>query len=285
MIARGLFERGESLNINKTLMSAVTELRRNIPELAASLVRSPLQSPSIPMTDERQPDERPPWEPKSRRELEREMAQLRTNDKRLGESLGWIVDTLLQDDGTSQDPQKLKQRKQEALESLSYVRDVLFNGFTEIEDERLYGEEELAKRKEKAQRQPPGDTVHATTQQSHPLEMPKPAPVPVVDSRVKSSDSKSANLRQSSPLPPPQPSPPWSPNTARLAPWHYSKSNFSEGSSLPATSLPRLPPPTSKQPPTSNTFQRTPSSSYSQPAPVKSPPKRERTPDPLGVLK
>lgn len=222
------------------------------------------------------------------------MGQLRMNNKRLGESLGWVVDILLRDEGTSQDAQKLKQHKQEALESLSYVRDVLINGFTEIEDERLYGEEELAKRKQKAHIQAqPVDTVD---KQSHPLELPKPAPV--VDSHIKPSDSRILSGHSAvtpSPLLPPQPTspssvypPPWSPNTARLAPWNHSRSNFStDGSSLPATSLPRLPPPTSKQPPTPGTFQRNPSYGQHRDSapPAKLSPKRERTPDPLGVLK
>ncbi|KAF9069930.1 rab-GTPase-TBC domain-containing protein [Rhodocollybia butyracea] len=287
MLAHRLFERGESLNINKTLMSAVTELKRNIPELAASFVRSPLQSPSIPLLDERQSDERPPWEPKSRLELEREMSHLRINNKRLGESLGWVVDTLLQDASSSDDPQRLKKRKQEALESLSYIRDFLINGFTEVEDERLYGEEELAKRKLKAKATESNDT----------MEMPKPAPASVVDTRLRTavhagSSSAHPTLPQSpskSPQPPHPSSslnPPWSPNSTRLAPWNYTKSNFSQdGSSLPATSLPRLPPPTS------NTLQRSSTSAYSSPvldnlnsAPAVGTPAFQRA-DPLGVLK
>ncbi|KAJ3920944.1 rab-GTPase-TBC domain-containing protein [Lentinula edodes] len=276
----GLFERGESLNINKTLMSAVTELKRNIPELAASFVRSPLQSPSIPMTVERQSqqsDERPPWEPKSRRELEREMAELRANDKLLGESLSWVVDTLLQDEDTSQDPQRLKKRKQEALESLSYVRDVLINGITEIEDERLYGEAELANRKYKARE--PTQAREASLVHAHTLEMPKPAPAPVADTRPRISGNNRGHTTaiSSSSL-----NAPWSPNTARLAPWNYTKSSFSIDGSLPATTLPRLPPPTS------DNFQRShigPGPSQVISSPTKAPPKRDRTPDPLGVLK
>ncbi|KAF5391359.1 hypothetical protein D9757_002024 [Collybiopsis confluens] len=246
MFARGLFERGESLNINKTFMSAVSELRRNIPDLAASFVRSPLQSPAIPMTDERPQDERPPWEPKSRRELERQMAFLRTNDQRLGESLSWVVDILLQDEDTSQEPHTLKKRKQEALESLSYVRDVLINGFTEIEEDRLYGEEEMAKRKTKAR------NAAENARKSQPSEMPKPAPVSVIDSRPKTAGTPYHSSSSSSMAPQPANpttsslSPPWSPNSTRFAPWNHTRSNFSsDGASLSVTSLPRVPPPTS----------------------------------------
>ncbi|KIK59747.1 hypothetical protein GYMLUDRAFT_654736 [Collybiopsis luxurians FD-317 M1] len=285
--ARGLLERGESLNINKTLMNAVTELRRNLPELAASLVRSPLQSPSIPMTDERPVDERPPWEPKTRRELEREMAQLMANDKRLGHSLGWIVDILLQDEGATEDPHKLKKRKQEAIESLSYVRDVLVNGFTEIEEERLYDEEELAKRRSNARAQVGAGSTVDNGRTSSPSEMSKPAPVSVVDShRPKTLGSvaaaslhqkppSSAPIRTNAPL-----NPPWSPNSARLAPWNHTKSSFSsDGPSLPVTSLPRLPPPTS-----TSAFNRTATSPGNSSTSQREKPPTKPKGDPLGVL-
>ncbi|KAJ3772334.1 rab-GTPase-TBC domain-containing protein [Lentinula raphanica] len=282
----GLLERGEHLNINRTLMSAVSELKRNIPELAASFVRSPLQSPSIPMTVERQADERPPWEPKSRRELEREMAELRANDKRLGKALSWVVDTLLQDEDGSEDQHRLKKRKQEALESLSYVRDVLINGFTEIEDERLYGEGELAKMKTQTRQQK--QAADESPAQTPPLNMPRPAPVSIVSTRAKNSANiggQQSSLPTSS-IPSSSYSPPWSPNTARGAPWNYTRSNFSANASpIPSATLPRFPPPTS------HTLQANPntvsSSGRSQNAP---PPaavlhKPDRTSDPLGVLK
>ncbi|KAJ3717673.1 rab-GTPase-TBC domain-containing protein [Lentinula guzmanii] len=277
----GLLERGESLNINRTLMSAVTELKRNIPELAVSFVRSPLQSPSIPMTVERQPDERPPWEPRSRINLEHEIAELRANGKRLGESLSWVVDTLLQDEDASQDQERLKKRKQEALESLSYVRDVLINGFTEIEDERLYGEGELAKRKSKARKQTQAKDVSLPP--THPLDIHKPDLASIVDTRAKISanfagqQTSPHTASTSSSL-----SPPWSPNTARLAPWNYTRSTFSnDATPFPSTTLPRLPSPTS------HAFQRNPmSSSRTQGSspPTEVLPKIDRTPDPLGVL-
>ncbi|KAG6832371.1 hypothetical protein H0H92_002639 [Tricholoma furcatifolium] len=147
MITRGIMERGESLGINKSLMNAVSELRRNIPDLAASLVRAPNASTSMfPLSDERPPEERPPWEPRSRFEMERESSSLRATNKRLGEALVWIVDALLQDETEVKEPQRLKKQRQEALESLSYVRDVLLGNVDEIEEERLLGEEDFLKR-------------------------------------------------------------------------------------------------------------------------------------------
>ncbi|KAF8894511.1 rab-GTPase-TBC domain-containing protein [Infundibulicybe gibba] len=129
LIARGLMERGESLGINKTLMSAVSELRRNIPDIASSLLP---------------PDVRPPWEPRTRLEMEREVSQLRMVNKRVGDSLSWIVDVLLQDETDVQDVERLKKRRREALESLAYIRDVMQSNATTIEEERLGGPPRIA---------------------------------------------------------------------------------------------------------------------------------------------
>ncbi|KAJ6596816.1 rab-GTPase-TBC domain-containing protein [Mycena vulgaris] len=277
VFARGLLERGESLGINKTLMSAVPELRRNLSELAASFVRSPT-APSFPMVDERPPEERPPWEPKSRLEIEREVALLHSTNRRLAESLGWAVDVLLQDETASKDLQRLQSSKREALEAISYVRDILTSNLTEIENERLFGEEETARRKkafqDKSKKPSPGSIV----------DVPQPAaptPVPVIDSRPKvGSPAAYPPSAIAGSFGPPAPSnsalSPTSPST--LAPWHYTRSNFSAGT-LPSASLPRIPPPTSA------TIRRPPEASRDAPRP--SPPRRPPSKtehDPLGVL-
>ncbi|KAH0583932.1 hypothetical protein H2248_009520 [Termitomyces sp. 'cryptogamus'] len=232
MIARGLMERGESLGINRTLMNAVSELKRNIPDLTASLGRSPNSSTSaLPLTDER-----PPWEPRSRFEMEREISTLRSTNKRLGDSLGWIVDVLLQDEAEATEPERLKKQKQEALESLSYVRDVLLGSVGEIDDSRLVGEEELCRRRRK----------EARTSQSSlpPIEVvvpPPPPPVSVAGCRLQtqpmrgmmSSTSAIGSGRMSETASP----------GARLAPWNDSESSFSCGSRTVGTEvLPRVPP-------------------------------------------
>lgn len=105
---------------------------------------------AYPLIDERPPSERPPWEPKTRFEMEREVAEQRVLQKRLGDSLGWIVDTLLLDDSDIQDEEKVKtirDRKREALESLAYARDILKGTVapSEIDEERLIGEEAARK--------------------------------------------------------------------------------------------------------------------------------------------
>ncbi|KAJ6630714.1 rab-GTPase-TBC domain-containing protein [Mycena sp. CBHHK59/15] len=287
MFARGLLERGESLGINKTLMSAVSELRRNIPELAASFVRSP-SAPSFPMVDERLPEERPPWEPKSRLEMEREIALLRSTNKRLGESLGWVVDILLQDETQAKDAQHLRISKHDALESLSYVRDVLTSGLTDLEDERLFGEEENARRKKAAQertRQSSGGSIVEVLQPS------APAPAPVADSRPKVLGPSIPSFPVPGPVassysPPTSSSSnavisPITPSTNQIAPWHYTRSSFSAGT-LPSASLPRVPPPTS-----ASIIRRAPENSKEMqprppPAPRQKPGKTDQ--DPLGVL-
>ncbi|KAF8077999.1 rab-GTPase-TBC domain-containing protein [Lyophyllum atratum] len=280
MIARGLLERGESLGINKTLMSAVSELRRNIPDLAASLVRSPNASHSVfPLMDDRPPEERPPWEPRTRFEMEKDISQLRLNNKRLGESLGWIVDILLQDEAESKDPQRLKKQKQEAVESLSYVRDVLMGNVAEIEEARLVGEEESLKRKSR-------DASSRQASENPAAVVVPPPPVSMVDSRLQIATSRNTRSRS-----PPQHmgSPPMSlpigsarkastlprlsagpsnPDFNRLPPWHYSRSGFSgHNTSLPAEALPRLPPPAGQK-----SSDQTPHSTPAQQ-------------DPLGVLR
>ncbi|KAG6878730.1 hypothetical protein C0993_011545 [Termitomyces sp. T159_Od127] len=105
---------------------------------------------TAPIVDayERLPEERP-W---ARLELEKEISTLRSTNKRLGNSLGWIVDVLLQDEAGATEPQRLKKKKQEAIESLSYIRDVLLGSVDEIDDARLMGEKDIHRRRTKEAR-------------------------------------------------------------------------------------------------------------------------------------
>jgi len=296
LFARNLLDRGESLGINKTLMTAVSELRRNLPELAASLIRSPSTASTsyaaFPLVDGRPPEERPSWERRSRFETERDISGLLTTNKRLGESLGWIVDSLLQDDGDGKDPEglkRIKNRKREALESLSYVRDVLMGSVTDIDEDRLVGEEELKDRKSKMA------ALSIERQNEVSVEVPRPAapaPTPPVDSRfnvASPSFSDTPARRASQPigdLRQPPSTPILMPNShnTRLAPWNYTRSNFSHhtgGTNLPlaVSTLPRLPPPTSInfRPPRALTTSPSPSASDQSSH-------RQANHDPLGVL-
>ncbi|KAF9451081.1 RabGAP/TBC [Macrolepiota fuliginosa MF-IS2] len=266
MIARGLLERGESLGINKTLMSAVTELKRNIPDLAASLVRPVHQAETaFPLEGERPPQERPPWEPRTRFEMERDISQLRTRDKQIGDSLGWIVDVLLQDEEETENRQRLKKERREAIESLAYIRDVLISDAMVLEDDRLVGEEEGLRRKAKIQRQETGTTTTVGPVSGGALESspPKPesskivsppAPLPVIDSgpkttgnRRRSQGSMSGMSVSHSHTPPvPADAGAAAGGGPTLAPWNYTRSTFSGHTVLPSASLPRPPPPTSR---------------------------------------
>lgn len=75
----------------------------------------------------------------------------RSRDKTLGETLVWIVDDLLQDESNIKDRDQIRLRKRGALESLSYVRDVLITKSMEIDEDRLMGGARKAKRKSEAQ--------------------------------------------------------------------------------------------------------------------------------------
>jgi TBC1 domain family protein 5 len=278
-LARGLLDRGESLGINRTsFFSAVSELRvsievtvfvrridavqRNLPDIAASaasLIKTPSMNtpPAFPLLDESTPEERPPWEPKSRREMEQELDELKASQRRLGQSVGWIVDALLQSEGGDHDDeavQKIRKRKQDALESLSYVRDVLQGHVASIDEERLWDDVELQRRKYQTTQ---ADSEATAALPSSPpvtagVAVPTPsAPLPIVAGTA--SRPRPFMPRFSPPIPTPlSPSPTPSTssilpvelkpnaNATPLAPWKYTRSNFS----APVSSV-TPPPPTS----------------------------------------
>ena len=108
---------------------------------------------SFPLMNERPPEERPPWEPKTRFEMEREVSDMRALHKKLGDAVGLAVDALLQDEAEGLDKDRLvaiKEKKREAIESLAYVRDVLKDTVADIDEERLFGETEYRVRRERA---------------------------------------------------------------------------------------------------------------------------------------
>lgn len=179
LFARGLLDRGESLGINKTVMNAVSELKvrvtsthrqysilndsqRNLPDLASTLVRPPFAtSPfsAYPLLDDKSPEERYVRNHRSDLESARDLAELRQQNRHLGEAAGWVLDVLVQEgsSGTYQ-----AQRKQ-ALESLSYIRDVLRGQVEEVDERRLWGEVEFKKRWEAREKSPPPAGEPSTT--------------------------------------------------------------------------------------------------------------------------
>ncbi|KAL1746339.1 hypothetical protein HDZ31DRAFT_81248 [Schizophyllum fasciatum] len=185
MLAKGLMERGEGLGINN-IMSAVSELKRNIPELA-SLVRQPLSptGTSFALLDERTRGSRTPWEARAPRfDGERDStADLQATNHKLGESLAWVAYTLQQGALGAPAAETAPQRKakQEAMESLLYVRDTLLKGGCrpgELDEERLYGEEEWRRRRAaQSHGRDPSQTQRLPVQaQAATVEAPVPAP-------------------------------------------------------------------------------------------------------------
>ncbi|EJD06088.1 uncharacterized protein FOMMEDRAFT_104560 [Fomitiporia mediterranea MF3/22] len=286
LLARGLFERGESLGINKTVMNAVSEIRKNIPDLTSQLMRSPsvenVNNSSFPLITEHPPEERPPWEHRSRFEMEKDVADLRAFQKMLGDAVGIAVDALLLDEGSDRDADELKRirnRKREAIESLAHVRDLLKATTSDIDEERLYGEEEYKRRK----RTPPPQANEIKQSASPPPRPPEPAAaarLSLEHRRQRSSPSprtspsvpiaslprtpaiiqqqrdptpinrtlQAATLpRQRSGSSTSNPNPTPESDQPYRAPWNYTRSNFSTPS-VDTAVLPRLPPRSSRSP-------------------------------------
>lgn len=113
--------------------------------------------------------------------MEREISEIRSANQKLGKSVSWIVDMLLQDEEGVKDPDRLKDiqgRKREALEALAYVRDVLTGGITNIEEERLWSEHEFRKRsRELASQQTRGTSSSFPRHDNQLISKPPPASI------------------------------------------------------------------------------------------------------------
>jgi len=137
-------------------MSAVSELKRNLPDLASTLVRSPSSSiSSYPLHDERTPPERYLWDHRGEFESARELAELRQQNKHLGEAIAWILETLNREADDRDGQEALDGKRKQSLESLSYVRDILSGQINEVDERRLWGEEEFKRRWEEARETSP----------------------------------------------------------------------------------------------------------------------------------
>lgn len=233
-------------------------------------MKSPTQQlASYPLLDERPTEERPPWEPKTRFEVEKEAAQMRHRDKALGESLAWIVDSLLQDESNGEDTERIKVKKREALESLSYVRDVLMTNEMTPDADRLVGEEEKNRRKLKAQKESEALQAASTSAVVAP-----PQRVPVADSH-QSSIRRAARTHSPPGERPPATSMPQQ-RIDNRAPWNYTRSSFgAPAPAFPSALMPRPPPPTS----TSLRRDKKKSSDLTPPR------KEDSYQDPLGALR
>lgn len=232
---------------------------------------------------------------------------MRASQRRLGDSVGWIVDTLLLDEESPENEEQLKiirSRKREALECLAYVRDVLKGSVTEVEDERLVGEEER-KRRQSLQEEEAAEAAKAHNKPAMPSP-PQPAASPPAGSRpvaMPSRPTRTAEPPSLRPLPkaaadflrqgtvegarPPLSSSSPSDNaskTAPIAPWSYTRSDFSIRDS-PITSLPRVPPRTSTMLPTNKPAFSPPRVAEQPVSRADQAPRRVIEQDPLGVLR
>jgi TBC1 domain family member 5 len=265
----------------------------------------PVGYSAYPLTDERPPEERPPWEPRTRFEVERDAAQLRVVQRTLGASVSWIVDTLLldeDDDKSEERVKKVRESKREALEALAYVRDVLLSGSTEVDEERLMSEEDFKKRRKAQQEHAATSTEEPTSPFNKAVISLPPASRPAAPMqaanapRPRSVASYSAlSSSPSSSFDTPRPgapmgsskTPPFTVTSSTQeakplhAPWNYTRSNFSSsiGFSAEVPSLAPLPRASTTLTPPAVTVQNTPSPSTQPP-----PSSRLSVHDPLGAL-
>ena len=131
-------------------------------DLASTLVRPPFPTSSFsayPLLDDKSPEERYVRDHRSDLESARDLSELRRQNKHLGEAAGWVLDILGQE--SSSDAYQA-QRKQ-ALESLSYIRDVLGGQVEEVDERRLWGEAEFRKRWEAREKSPPPASESSAT--------------------------------------------------------------------------------------------------------------------------
>ncbi|KAH7107355.1 RabGAP/TBC [Auriculariales sp. MPI-PUGE-AT-0066] len=221
-IANRLYDTSESLGINRYLLTTVSEIRRNLPDIAGTLTRAASGSsgadlntitsasdvPDFAQIQRRQPShvqgipaqtvERPPWEPKTRFEMEKELTDMRALQRRLGQSVGWALDVLLAEEAKRSAPPSMSSETgdvkgstsaREALEALSYVRDLLTaastGSFEVLDEERLFGESELVRRhaaetmeKERQENEAKTAAAAATTKSESPSP-PAPSRPPV----------------------------------------------------------------------------------------------------------
>jgi TBC1 domain family protein 5 len=204
---------------------------------------------AFPLANEKPPEVRPPWEPRSRFEIERDISETRSLNKQLGKAVSWIVDALLQDEDGVKDKEQLKSiqlKKREALESLAYVRDVLNGGIARVEEERLWGEHEFGRRRSESAEVTTRNSDNSSFERLDRPQINKPRPVAPIPVHIGESRSQavrgsrrlsSSLLGEPSCRPPPRSLSPSSPPVIQ--------SSFSGVGPPVASALPRIPPPTS----------------------------------------
>jgi TBC1 domain family member 5 len=195
-------------------------------------------------------ESRPPWEPRTRFEMEREITSIRGTLKTLSEAVGAALDVLLQTE-TEQNKQGDEQsRRREALECLDYVREVLRQRskgeLTPLDEERLWGEHELQRRR--ASRVEPQNT--STPEKQVATGSQEPNMNPKIINPPKAANIPEAMSRRSRggtlPVNSPMEKLPHARNSSQVvAPWNHTPSSFSSQSSSPNYTLLSKPQPSS----------------------------------------
>ena len=130
--------------------------------------------------------------------MEREILQLKLRQKLVGEAVKIAVDSLLLDENRNEltsSVEDIRHRKREALESLSYVRDVLLGSSDPVDEERLFGETEHKRRMAalKATQSSPQNKTRDVTSPSR-VSAPQPAASFPVGYNASQSQPRSINI-------------------------------------------------------------------------------------------
>lgn len=113
-----------------------------MPDLSSSFNASQYQPASFQLLDGRPAEQHPSWETRSRFEVEKEIAELKKLQHKIGDSLEWVLATLSQED---EGESTVLGRKQ-ALESLAYAKDILKGSVSVVDYTRLFDEDTLKAR-------------------------------------------------------------------------------------------------------------------------------------------
>jgi len=137
MIARNILDRGESLGINKTLMNAVSEIRRNLPVTLARVNSgnsSAMTSFSFPDDASADQTDNPLWEARVQHEIQKEMAGVHALHVQLADSLSLALEGFKDipvpeaEDANAGAPGAEDQARKNvlaAIECVTQVRDIL----------------------------------------------------------------------------------------------------------------------------------------------------------------
>lgn len=240
---------------------------------------------AYPLLDEHMADDRPVWEHESRMEAERAATELREQNKRLSESVTWILSILQLKDAEAkdEDAERVLVQRKEALESLTYVREILGGEVKVMDERRLWGAEEYDRRLGSQSTKEPSARPNSMTPPHVPSATPttNEHPPPVRHFSPNTSNISNRSLRPQTSTPSSIPS---RSNSTHNRPHSSNNAFINKPAAVPRTPL-RLS--------SSNPFQRPPDTGGIPPVAVSERITTDQTPkvrsqvqhDPLGVLK